>query len=30
MTIVGGVPAKTIGVRRSKLLYRKFHRPPFE
>jgi len=30
MAIVGGVPAAVIGVRRSKLLYTKFHRPPFE
>ena len=30
MAIVGGVPAKVIGERRSKLLYTKFHRPPFE
>jgi len=28
--IVGGVPAKVIGERRSKLLYTKCHRPPFE
>jgi acetyltransferase-like isoleucine patch superfamily enzyme len=30
MAIVGGVPAKIIGQRRSRLLYTKFHRPPFE
>lgn len=30
MAIVAGVPAKIIGERRSKLLYTKFHRPPFE
>jgi acetyltransferase-like isoleucine patch superfamily enzyme len=30
MAIVAGVPAKVIGERRSKLLYTKFHRPPFE
>jgi maltose O-acetyltransferase len=30
MAIVGGVPAKVIGERRSKLLYTKYHRPPFE
>lgn len=30
MAIVGGVPAKKIGERKSKLLYEKFHRPYFE
>lgn len=30
MAIAAGVPAKVIGERRSKLLYTKFHRPPFE
>lgn len=30
MAIVAGVPAKIIGERRSKLLYTKLHRPPFE
>lgn len=30
MAIVAGVPAKPVGERRSKLLYTKFHRPPFE
>ncbi len=30
MAIVGGVPARAIGVRRSALGYRKFHRPWFQ
>jgi len=30
MAIVGGVPAKIIGQRKSKLLYTLRHRPPFE
>lgn len=30
MAIAGGVPAKIIGERRSKLLYTKFHRPYFQ
>jgi len=30
MAIVGGVPAKVIGQRRSKLQYTKFHRPWFQ
>lgn len=30
MAIVAGVPAKVIGERKSKLLYKKNHRPPFE
>lgn len=30
MAIVAGVPAKVIGERRSRLLYTKYHRPPFE
>lgn len=30
MAIVGGVPAKVIGQRRSKLAYTKFHRPWFQ
>ena len=30
MDIVGGVPAKVIGKRSSRLLYKKFHRPFFQ
>ena len=30
MAIVGGVPAKVIGIRRSKMLYTMCYRPPFE
>lgn len=30
MTIVGGVPARVIGERKSKLLFHKFHRPWFQ
>ena len=30
MTIVGGIPAKKIGERTSKLLYTKFHKPFFQ
>jgi maltose O-acetyltransferase len=30
MAIAGGIPAKIIGTRRSKLLYKKFHRPYFQ
>jgi maltose O-acetyltransferase len=30
MAIVGGVPARVIGQRRSALSYTKFHRPWFE
>jgi len=30
MSIVAGVPAKKIGIRKSKLLYKNSHKPYFE